>query len=107
MLPSLVTHWTYGFSISTLETMNLKARELAPIRVVRELFEAARDDLHELRQARAAEASLQRELASYTSPSEIADLLGVLRDQEGPEVQHVRDLLVDNVRPSSLLHHAA
>jgi len=80
---------------------------IAPIRLARELFDAARDDLREVRQARVAEAALHRELASYTSPAEIADLLGVLRDQDGPEVQHVRDLLVDNLRPASVLHRAA
>lgn len=80
---------------------------IAPIRLVRELLDGARDDLRELRQARAAEASLQRELASYTSPAEIADLLGVLRDQEGPEAQHVRDVLIDNLAPANALHRAA
>ena len=80
---------------------------IAPIRLARELYEAARDDLHEIREARAAEATLQRELASYTSPAEIADLLGVLRDQDGPEAQHVRDVLVDNLRSTTGLHRAA
>ena len=79
---------------------------IAPIRLARELLDAARDDLRELRQARAAEVSLQRELATYSSPAEIADLLGVLRNQDGPEAQHVRDLLVDNLRPSAS-HQAA
>ena len=72
---------------------------IAPIRLARELFDAARDDLRELQQAQAAEAFLQRELATYTSPAEIADLLGVLQNQDGPEAQHVRDVLLDNLRP--------
>ena len=95
-------HWTYRYLNATLEDMNI-----APIRLARELFDAARDDLREVRQARVAEAALHRELASYTSPAEIADLLSLLRDQDGPEAQHVRDLLIDNLRPTSALHRAA
>lgn len=74
----------------------------SPIQLARELIVAARDDLRERREARLAQDSLRRELASYTSPADIADLLGVISEQDSPEAQQVRDVLSENLRSATL-----
>ena len=55
-----------------------------------------RDDLRERRQARSAQRTLRQELAAYTTPAEIDDLLGSLRGQDGPGADEIRDLLTRN-----------
>jgi hypothetical protein len=66
------------------------------------------DTMRERRESRARYADLKRELASYRTPREIDDLLGVIRDQDGPEAQQIRDILLDNLRrPTIALHRAA
>ncbi len=63
-----------------------------------------RDDLRERRQARAAQRTLRQELATYTTPADIDDLLGSLRGQDGPDADEIRDILTSNRqdRPSRL-----
>jgi hypothetical protein len=46
---------------------------------------------------------LERELASYRTPHEIADLLGTISDQESPEAEQIRDILLNNQRPTTAL----
>ena len=65
---------------------------------VKALAAARRENVRIDREARAAYQSLQRELASFRSPHEIDDLLGSIRDEEGPEAQQVRDILLNNLR---------
>lgn len=59
------------------------------------------DTMRERRESRARYAALKRDLASYRTPREIDDLLGVIRHQEGPEAQQVRDILIDNLSRTS------
>ncbi len=56
------------------------------------------DTLRKRRAARAAYRSLRQELASYGTSREVDDLLGSIKDQEGPEAQQIRDILLDNLR---------
>jgi hypothetical protein len=46
----------------------------------------------------AAERQLRRELASYNTPSAIADLMALVDTQEGPEAEMIRNILSRNQR---------
>ena len=56
-----------------------------------------RELISEHRSRRAAYKSLQAELASFTTESEVADLLALLPDHEGAEVEQVRNILTGNL----------
>ena len=75
---------------------------------VRGLVSTIRDELRERREARARYDALKRELASYRTTREVDDLLGVVMNQEGPEAEEIRDILLDNLRqPTSVLYRVA
>ena len=74
---------------------------------ISERVTAIRSQVRERRQERAEHRALERELASYRTPSEIDELLVVLEPHEGPEVQEVRDILLQNQRPTPPLFRAA
>jgi hypothetical protein len=71
-----------------------------------ELVVSVRDELRERREARAGRRVLERELASYTTPAEVNDLLGSLRGQDDQAVQDIRDAVVRNLLRQSL-HRAS
>lgn len=58
------------------------------------LVATVRDELRERRQERAARRSLERELASYTSPSEVNDLLALMSDVDSTEADAMREVLL-------------
>lgn len=60
------------------------------------LMATVRDDLRERREARAARRSLERELATYTTTADIADLLGSLHGQDDDAVEEIRDVVLRN-----------
>lgn len=66
-----------------------------------------RDERRERREARAEYLALRRELATFQTPREIDDLLGVIAYQDGPEAQRIRDILTDNQRSTALSGRAA
>jgi hypothetical protein len=74
---------------------------------VRERITTIRDELRERREARARYNAMKRELAAYTTPREIDDLLAVVEHHEAPEAQQIRDILVKNRRPTAGLYRAA
>jgi len=80
---------------------------IAPIRPVRNFVSSIQDELRERREARAAYRALEQELASYRTPHEIADLLGTISDQESPEAEQIRDILLSNQRPTTALYRAS
>ncbi len=55
-----------------------------------------RDELRQRREARAARRSLERELATYTAPSEVDDLLGVLHDRDDAAAEEIRTIVLRN-----------
>jgi hypothetical protein len=71
-----------------------------------ELVVSVRDELRERREARAGRRVLERELASYTTPAEVNDLLGSLRGQDDQAVQDIRDAVVRNLLRQGL-HRAS
>ena len=78
------------------------------INPVRGLVSTIRDELRERREARARYNALKRELSGYRTQREVDDLLGVIMNQEGPEADELRDILLDNLRqPASFLHRVA
>jgi hypothetical protein len=58
------------------------------------LVATVRDELRERRQERAARRSLERELASYTSASEVNDLLTLMSDVDSTEADAMREVLL-------------
>ena len=75
---------------------------------VRGLVSTIRDELRERREARARYDALKRELAGYNTQREVDDLLGVMMNQEGPEADEFRDILLDNLKqPTTVLHRVA
>jgi hypothetical protein len=60
---------------------------------VRHLWTGFRDDLRERREARAAHRALVHELGTYTTPSEVEDLLTAVREQEMPGSEQIRSIL--------------
>ena len=58
------------------------------------LVATVRDELRERRQERAARRGLERELASYTSPSEVNDLLTLMGNADTAEADAMREVLL-------------
>jgi hypothetical protein len=54
------------------------------------------DELRERRDARVARRALERELASYTAPNEVDDLLGLLRDRDDAAAEEIRTIVLRN-----------
>jgi hypothetical protein len=57
------------------------------------LWTSIRDDFRRARAARAARMSLERELASYTSPSDLNDLEAILARHSEDETADIRRIL--------------
>ena len=74
---------------------------------IRHLVSLIQDAVRERREARATYRALVQELASYRNPHEITDLLGTFTDQEGPEAEQIRDILLNNQRPTTALYRAS
>jgi hypothetical protein len=55
-----------------------------------------RDELRQRREARAARRALERELATYTTPNEVDDLLGVLHDRDDAAAEEIRTIVLRN-----------
>jgi hypothetical protein len=64
-----------------------------PTRTAPSFMAAVRDELHALRENRAARKQLRRELASYTHESEIADLEATLDRYDEAQVAEIRHIL--------------
>jgi hypothetical protein len=62
-------------------------------------FAAVRDELRELREARRQYRALERELATYTTRSDVDDLMAALDREGGPEADQIREILNRNVTP--------
>jgi len=74
---------------------------------LRDRLTLAWTEIQERRQHRAEHRTLERELASYRTPNEIDELLVVVGQHDGPEAQEVRDILLQNSRPTPPLFRAA
>lgn len=57
------------------------------------LWTSVRDELRDARAARAARKSLERELASYTSPRDLNDLEAILERYSEDETADIRRVL--------------
>ncbi|CUR55015.1 hypothetical protein NOCA2220206 [metagenome] len=68
------------------------------IRTPAQVLAVLRDELRERRQARVELRALERELAHYTSPNDVDDLLASLRDQDSEAAEQIRGIVSRNVR---------
>jgi hypothetical protein len=64
----------------------------------RQLWSSVRDELRERRQARAAERTFVREIRAYSTPADVEDLLGAVRNQDGPDADRIRGILSRNLQ---------
>jgi len=71
----------------------MNADTLAP----RHTLSTWRAERHERRQARAARRRLEQQLATYSTPHEVDELLSLIKNEEGPEAEQMRDILTSNL----------
>lgn len=64
----------------------------------RERLTTVRDDLRSHREARLARRTLERELATYRSPADVADLLALVEGSDGSDQEAIRSILIANLR---------
>ena len=64
---------------------------------IRRALSTWRADRQECREARAARRSLEQQLASYHTPREVDEMLSLMKNVEGPEAEHMRDILTNNL----------
>ncbi len=62
----------------------------------RSFLATLRDDLRQQRQARREYRTLVRDLSSYTSRSDIDDLMAIVDRESGPEAETIREILNQN-----------
>ena len=60
------------------------------------LVASVRDELRDRRSERANRRTLQRELATYNTRSDVNDLLGSLQGQDGRAAQEIREIVLRN-----------
>jgi hypothetical protein len=61
-----------------------------------------RDELRARREARARSKALRRDLASYTTPREVDDLLAIVEHQDNSDAEQIRNIVFENQRPKVL-----
>jgi hypothetical protein len=71
----------------------------SPVQVLTDL----RDDLRIRREARLSHRELERELAHYTSPNDVDDLMAALREEDSQGAEEIRAILSRNL----FLHQTA
>jgi hypothetical protein len=64
------------------------------------LITKSRAGRRERREARARQAALKQDLATFRTEREVDDLLGAVRETDGREAEQIRDILLDNLRPT-------
>jgi hypothetical protein len=79
----------------------------SPLSPIQNFFSSIRDELRQRRTANAEHRALQQELASYNTSSDVNDLLGVIKDQDGPEAEQIREILLGNLRPMADLYRVS
>jgi hypothetical protein len=65
------------------------------------------DELRERRRVRAARVAMRRELATYSTPAEVRDLLGVLPERDDAAAEEIRSILDAGVVARSEPSHLA
>ena len=83
----LSSHWTHGLILGRLDHMNLIVQKIPAMEhrtCLSQLWTAARDDLSNRRGSRASRKTLERELASYSTPAEQNELNAIL-DRANPD----------------------
>lgn len=75
---------------------------------VRGLVATVRDDLRERRAQRANYQALKQELSTYRTASEIDDLLSTITNEDSPEAEQMRSILLSNLpTPTTNLYRVA
>ncbi|MGY2874077.1 hypothetical protein ACVW00_001267 [Marmoricola sp. URHA0025 HA25] len=70
--------------------------KISLLRPSTQLVATVRDELRDRRQVRATRRTLERELATYTTASDVNDLLGSLRGQDDAAIQQIREVVLRN-----------
>ena len=77
----------------------MTTKSTTSVRSAHALWAGLRDELRARQQARAAYRNLERDLASYRTPSEVNDLLAAIDRQgdDSPQAEQVRAILARNL----------
>ncbi len=78
--------------------MNTTPRNHAAPSRARRLLSVVRDDLRERRESRTEQRRIERELGTYTSPSEVNDILTVLQSESGAHADRMRTMVTRNLQ---------
>ncbi|MFB9311760.1 hypothetical protein [Nocardioides plantarum] len=65
------------------------------------------DELRERRRNRAARVAMRRELATYSTPAEVRDLLGALPERDDAAAEEIRSILDTSVASRPEMSHLA
>jgi hypothetical protein len=80
--------------------------KISILRPSAQMVTTVRDEVRDRRQERTARRTLERELALYSTPAQINDLLGSMGGHDDTEVEEIRDILLRNQLRHSL-HRAS
>jgi hypothetical protein len=72
-----------------------------------QVWATIRDELRERREARREYRALARDLATYTTRSEVDDLLALVGDENTVEAQQIRRILAQNLQGHDRRHQLA
>ena len=92
----LSSHWTHGLILWRLNHVNSSLRkdpQMEHRTSSSPLWTAARDDLSTRRASRAAQQTLERELASYTTSAELGELNAILNRADPDAAAQIRALI--------------
>jgi len=90
------SHWTHGLIAGTLDHVKPTAQNGPAMQnrtSLSPLWAGARNELRTRRAARAARKTLERELASYTTPAEQTELDAILERYAAEEVAEIRQII--------------
>ncbi|MEO5652551.1 MAG: hypothetical protein ABIN79_13350 [Marmoricola sp.] len=78
--------------------MNYTPRHHSSPSRTRQLIATVRDDLRDRRRARTQGRNLERDLATYSTPSDVNDLLATIASDGSAEAERMRSMLARNMR---------
>jgi len=100
-------YWTHGPDLRTLEDMTSNSHDDATTAVLVPRLIGFTDELRERRRDRAARVAMRRELATYSTPAEVRDLLGALPERDDAAAEEIRSILDASVGTRPELSHLA
>lgn len=92
----LSNHWTHALKRNMIADMSAKTTLLS-----------LRRELQNRRDAEVRRRAMERQLAAYTTPSEVQDLLAMIEDRSGADADLMREVLTANAVAQARHQHLA